>query len=474
MDELEQLNYDTSKPISDEQASQLADQQEQYAEYRKQEEAQRLSNQNAAQADQNQRNAEIDDSRNKENWGAGEYTKELFSAVGGGLQDTVSSLVTLPERIIDAATGEMAREAKTKEGYKPEWDDFFVDDSNPIETKTWWGGLIRGLTHYTSLAAVPVPGFGVGAKLGAGTTKAVTKIVPKLAANKKAMGLAVKFGKEARRGIKVDLLSKYSQDDNALGVLDQHFPGVGGPLATQKHDHPMVKTFKNVVEGMGLGIISDSVLEGMQVGFKVGGGKVSEAFKASRNMQELEKGRALLKGGEKTAARIAEIEKQLGANPNKEALDKAKTKLDEATEQMSFVSRSGNKKAKARATLDLDKAENEYEVAFRNHDRWTPEGTDKEELLDELTELRKQRDTSAESYDPHKNEPREVHQGNATSIENIDDVLETQQIMKTEWGANKGSLGGVFSKQSITNMMESADMGWKELDKYAKAIENSA
>ena len=34
MDELEQLNYDTSKPISDEQASQLADQQEQYAEYR--------------------------------------------------------------------------------------------------------------------------------------------------------------------------------------------------------------------------------------------------------------------------------------------------------------------------------------------------------------------------------------------------------------------------------------------------------
>tara|TARA_R100000278_G_scaffold43231_1_gene37904 strand:- start:68 stop:4102 length:4035 start_codon:yes stop_codon:yes gene_type:complete len=473
MDELEQLNYDTSKPISDEEASALADQREEYTEYRKQEEAQRLSEQNAAQADQNQRNAEIDDSRNKENWGAGEYTKEVFSAIGGGLQDTASSLVTLPERIIDMATGEMAREAKTKEGYKPEWDDFFVDDSNPIETKTWWGGLIRGLTHYTSLAAVPVPGFGVGAKLGAGTTKAVTKIVPKLAANKKAMGLAVKFGKEARRGMKVDLLSRYSQDDNALGVLDQHFPGVGGPLATQRHDHPMVKTFKNVVEGMGLGIISDSVLEGMQVGFKLGGGKVSEAFKSSRNLQELEKGRALLKGGEKTAARIAEIEKQLGANPNKPALDKAKANLDEAVENLSFVSRSGNKKARARAQLDLDKAENRYEVAFRNHDRWSPEGTDKEALVDELTELRKQRDVSAESYDPHKNEPREVHQGNATSIENVDDVLETAQIIRTEWGANKGSLGGLFSKQAITNMMESADMGWKELDKYAKAIENS-
>ena len=465
MDELEQLNYNTSKPISDEEASKLAEERKEYTEYRKQEEAQRVSEQNAAQADQNQRNAEIDDSRNKENWGAGEYVKEAFSAVGGGVQDTLSSLVTLPERIIDAATGEMAREAKTKEGYKPEWDDFFVDDSNPIETKTWWGGLIRGLTHFGTLAAVPVPGFGVAGKIGATTSK----IVPKLAAKP----IAQTLGRQALKGVKVDLLSVYSQDDNALGVLDQHFPGVGGPLATQKHDHPMVKTFKNVVEGMGLGVISDSVLEGMQVGFKMSKGKVSDAFKSSRSMQELEKGKALLNGGEKTAKRIAEIEAQLGANPNTKAKEAARAKLDEATENLSFVSKSGAKKAVARAKLALDKAENEYEVAFKNYDRWSPEGTDKEDLIDELTELRKQRDTAAESYDPHKNEPREVHQGNATSIENVDDVIETQQIMKTEWGAAKGSLGGLFSKQAITNMMESADMGWKEIGTYAKAIENS-
>ena len=49
-------------------------------------------------------------------------------------------------------------ESKTDEGYKPEWDDFFVNDENPIETKTWWGGLIRGLTHFGTLAAVPIPG----------------------------------------------------------------------------------------------------------------------------------------------------------------------------------------------------------------------------------------------------------------------------------------------------------------------------
>ena len=242
MDELESLDYQSQNTISDEEAANKAKAQEKFVEHRQQQEAERLENANQAQTELNQKNAEIDDSRNKENWGAGEYVKEAFSAIGGGLQDTASSLITLPERVIDLATGEMGRESKTKEGYKPEWDDFFVDDSNPIETKTWWGGLIRGLTHYVSLAAVPVPGFGVGAKLGAGATKAFTKIVPKLAANPKAMGVAVKLGKEARRGMKVDLLSRYSQDDNALGVLDKHFPGVGGPLATAKHDHPMVKT----------------------------------------------------------------------------------------------------------------------------------------------------------------------------------------------------------------------------------------
>ena len=183
MDELESLDYQSQNTVSDEQAAQMAKDQQQRIEYRQQTEAQRVNEANQKQADLNQRNAEIDDTRNKENWGAGEYVKEVFSAVGGGIQDTASSLVTLPERIIDAATGEMARESKTKEGYKPEWDDFFVDDSNPIETKTWWGGLIRGLTHFATLAAVPAPKIGLGAKIGTN----VGKIVPKLAANKTAI-----------------------------------------------------------------------------------------------------------------------------------------------------------------------------------------------------------------------------------------------------------------------------------------------
>jgi len=465
MDELESLDYQSQNTVSDEQAAQMAKDQQQLIEYRQQTEAQRVNEANQQQADLNQRNAEIDDSRNKENWGAGEYVKETFSALGGGAQDTLSSLVTLPERIIDAATGEMAREAKTDEGYKPEWDDWFVDDSNPIETKTWWGGLIRGLTHFGTLAAVPVPGLGVAGKIGATTSK----IVPKLAAKP----LAQTLGRQALKGVKVDLLSRYSQDDNALGVLNEHFPGVGGPLATAKHDHPMVKTLKNVVEGMGLGVISDSVLEGMKVGLKGAKGSVSEAFQKSRSIQEIEQGKADLEGSQKVRAEIASIEKKLGDNPNKEALDEAKRVLDETTEDLRFKSGTATKKVVARARLDQDIAEKNYEVAYKNYSRWAPEGEDKEALVERLAELRKQVDDSAAEYSPYKNEPKAQHEGNATSVENLDDVIETQQIMKTEWGSDKGSLGGLLTKTGIANVVESSNLGWKQVEEYAKAIENS-
>ena len=42
--------------------------------------------------------------------------------------------------------------------------------------------------------------------------------------------------------------------------------------------------------------------------------------------------------------------------------------------------------------------------------------------------------------------------------------------MKNEWGANKGSSGGLLTKTGIVNAMESADLIWKQKEDYAKAI----
>ena len=60
----------------------------------------------------NQEQLEVDDPRNKENWGVGGVAKELQSVLSGGLQDTASSIATFPERTADALSGEMQKEKK--------------------------------------------------------------------------------------------------------------------------------------------------------------------------------------------------------------------------------------------------------------------------------------------------------------------------------------------------------------------------
>ena len=194
-------------------------------------------------AEAEQAKAEIEDPRNREGFGGIRgISKELGAAIGGGLQDTASSLVTLPERAIDMFSGEMVEEQKTEEGYKPEWDDFFVDDTDPIETKTWWGGALRGLVHFGSM----VPASVVALK-AAGLSGLVA-----------ATGAGGTLLRGAAIGATSDLMSKYSQEDNALGMVRDRFGFIDTPLSTKDTDHPAMKTFKNVVEGMGIGSLFDA------------------------------------------------------------------------------------------------------------------------------------------------------------------------------------------------------------------------
>ena len=189
------------------------------------------------------------DPRNQEGGGGFKgVVKEFQSAIGGGLQDTASSIVTFPERAIDMFSGEMQEEQQTEEGYGAEWDDWFVDDANPIETKTWWGGAIRSLVHFGSLAAAIIPAASA-AGVGAATTVAGSLV------------------RGAGIGAVSDILSKYSQEENGLQILRDRFNFIDTPLATNDLDHPAVKTLKNVVEGMGIGAVFDgfSILVGKGV-----------------------------------------------------------------------------------------------------------------------------------------------------------------------------------------------------------------
>ena len=212
-----------------------------FEEERKKQEELASSQKQDAQAAQN-------DPRNADTWGIQAVAKEAQSILSGGLQDTASSVTTFAERTKEALDGTMQREKQEQGYYKPDWDPF-TDQDDPIITKTWWGKLLRGTVHFGSLAAgtvlaakglaatgIPILAGGASALLGAGT---VTR----------AMAI----------GGLSDLISKESDGMNALGSLRDHYGWVDTPLSTKETDHPIMMKFKNIVEGMGIGLAFDGV-----------------------------------------------------------------------------------------------------------------------------------------------------------------------------------------------------------------------
>ena len=184
---------------------------------------------------------ELDDPREAENWGFKAYAKEAQSILTGGVQDTASSIATFPERTVDALSGEMQQEKEEKGYYEPEWQPL-KSYANPIITKTWWGKLARGVVHFGSMAAAIV---------------AAAKTLPVSAplALKSMKGYSLL--RAAGIGAASDLISKESDGHNALGSLREHYGWMDTPLSTKDTDHPVMMKVKNIVEGMGIGLIFD-------------------------------------------------------------------------------------------------------------------------------------------------------------------------------------------------------------------------
>ena len=207
-------------------------------------EAEKLELEKAAE----QRKAELTDSHSAKDaseFGVKENVKELSNAVVGGVRDTASSILTAPERIIDMVSGEMAREAKEPGGYKPDWNPL-GNSLNPI-TKTWWGGMLRGGVHFGTMA-IPVLGWAGRVGKGTGMVGAATRATL-LSGNTLVKGASV--------GVVSDMFSEYSQDANGLQVVRDRFGFIDTPLTTKDSDHPILKTFKNVAEGAGIGLVAD-------------------------------------------------------------------------------------------------------------------------------------------------------------------------------------------------------------------------
>ncbi len=237
---------DLNLEIDQQAADYITDQVDQLADTIQEDEAAKAQIAKQEEETEQQALATQNDPRDAEKWGFKALAKEGQSILSGGLQDTVSSTTTFAERTKEALDGTMQREKEEQGYYKPDWDPF-VNQDNPIETKTWWGKQLRGLVHFGSMAAgTVVAAKGIAATgipvLAAGATKLLgaSSVV-------RAMGV----------GAASDLISKESDGMNAMGVLREKYGWFDTPLATRDTDSPVVMKIKNIVEGMGIGLFFD-------------------------------------------------------------------------------------------------------------------------------------------------------------------------------------------------------------------------
>ena len=217
--------------------------------------------------------SEQDDPRNREQWGLPGVAEELKSAVLGGVQDTASSIQTFPERALDTITGEVSREKKEKGYYQPEWTPF-VNEEDPIITKTWWGQMLRGVVHFGTMAA------GVTA-----ATSAAGVSAPAWLTGMAGYGMI----RAAGIGAVSDVISHTTDGENALGMMRDRFGWMDTPLSTRDTDHPLMMKFKNIVEGMGIGILFDSAAMALGKGSSFARAQVAERG-ASVEVQTIRKG----------------------------------------------------------------------------------------------------------------------------------------------------------------------------------------
>ena len=193
------------------------------------------------------------------------YAEDTLIGLGAGARDIASNIITTPERVIDFFNGEMEEEGKTEEGYQTEWDQFMYGDGDPIETKTWWGGLVRGATDVIgTIATTGAIGKGVTAlSVGTKVTSAAQKgLQAKKALDtvKKSKTLSQYMLEGAGYGLRYDLVKKNEAEDNLTGVLAKKYPWLDSALATKDGDHPALNKLRHIVEGMGIGAVFDATL----------------------------------------------------------------------------------------------------------------------------------------------------------------------------------------------------------------------
>lgn len=173
----------------------------------------------------------------EENLGVSDYLADGALGIAAGTEGFFKSIGKLTDDITEVFGGDLA-------------DDSVFD--NKLKTKTWLGGLTSGVTQF-AWGFVPAAGVAGWAGKAAGITSTAGKL-----------GLA------AGAGAVADFVS-FKEDEERLSNLIESVPALRNPvteyLAAKPEDSWAEGRFKNVLEGMGLGALTDVAFRAVR-GFK--------------------------------------------------------------------------------------------------------------------------------------------------------------------------------------------------------------
>jgi len=401
----------------------------------------------------------------KEGLTAGDYVKDTGVGLVVGGRKAASNIITAPERVIDFFSGEMEEEMASEEGYQTEWDQFMYGDGDPLTTKTWWGGVVSAVTEVGGTIAAT---GGAGRAIGIGT-KAGMVIKGSLKGKQAAVGLAQTMKDGAIIGLQYDTFAKNENQDNITGTLKKHYPWLDTPLATGETDGPLMRKFKHIVEGMGIGAVFDATLFKMLPVASLLGKKGIAAGKAGIDAAApvvKETATTVADAGVKLGGKLGKAGKEIGEDLRAFRDDMVAT--DPA--ELNVVGQ------KVRDVLDTDLDDLRSRFAeYTQSRRDSVEAQKREEVAEQLKQP---------GVRFPKNEPiGDRTLGNSTSNHSAADVDKGIKAKKENWGSEDGHVGSMTSNTLIEKLAVGTDtavdtmkkiMGNFRTQKYVTQLEATA
>ena len=210
-------------------------------------------------------------------------TYEMFDAIKSGAAKTWSSVLTFPERVVDMATGAYEREVKEKGKYTPDFDPLSLSKYDP-KMKTWWGPILANGVHFYGLGRM-VSRSPAGKLLPSPTTVkgdvAIGAIGSVISAESQQASMTQQLY-DSKIVAKVPWAGEFLQEQVVANL----------PTRTKPEDHPLLKTFKNVVEGMGFDAVIGRILARFDTALENRGTRLDEMRRANIENQKFEAAKA--------------------------------------------------------------------------------------------------------------------------------------------------------------------------------------